>query len=87
MTRATLALLRGDFAQAFHIHPLAVVISPLFGLYAGAHTISYIRWGQSRVDEVFRGRWVDRSLLLLLLLMIALWISRFFGAFGGPVPV
>ena len=26
-------------------------------------------------------------LLLLLFAMLTVWISRFFGAFGGPVPV
>jgi len=87
MTRATLALLHGDFAHAFHLHPLAIVITPLFGLYASAHTVSYIRHGQSRVDESLTGKWVDRSLLLIMILMIALWVSRFFGAFGGPIPV
>jgi hypothetical protein len=87
MTRATLAALHGEFAQSFHYHPLGLVLSPLVLIYLGAHGISYVRHGVSRVDEVVAGRWIDRILLVLLVAMLGVWIARFFGAFGGPVSV
>jgi len=87
MTRATLAAVHGHFADSFRVHPLAIVFSPLLAIYFGAHAISYIRHGTSRVDEVLVGKWVDRALLVLLVAMLGVWIARFFGAFGGPAPV
>lgn len=87
MTRATLAALRGDFAASFRFHPLALVMVPLLGAYATANAISYIRHGVSQIDTVLAGKWFDRLLLLLLFAMLTVWIARFFGAFGGPVPV
>ena len=87
MTRATLAALHGDFRASFRFHPLAMIFSPLLGVYFLAHGVSYIRHGTSRVDEVITGKWIDRLLLLLLVALLALWVARFFGAFGGPAPV
>lgn len=87
MTRATLAAVHGDFATSFRFHPLGMIIVPLFALYVAAHALSYIRHGVSQVDKVVSGKWIDRFLLLLIFTMLAVWIARFFGAFGGPAPV
>lgn len=87
MTRATMALLRGDVAQAYQFHPVAIVLVPLLGVYAVASAVSYIRHGRSRVDQVLSSLPVTVGLVLLLVLLIVVWIARFFGAFGGPVPV
>lgn len=87
MTRATLSALHGDFATAFRYHPLAFLIVPLFASYAIAHAVSYIRHGVSQIDKIVSGKWVDRLLILFIVVMIGVWIARFFGAFGGPAPV
>lgn len=87
MTRATLSALHGDFAAAYRFHPLALIMVPLLALYAAAHAFSYIRHGVSQVDKIVSGKWIDRFILLLLIAMIGVWVARFFGAFGGPVPV
>jgi len=87
MTRAALSALHGDFATSLRFHPLGMIIIPLFATYAIAHAMSYIRHGVSKVDEIVSGKWVDRFILLLLFALIGVWIVRFFGAFGGPVPV
>jgi len=34
-----------------------------------------------------RSRALDVSSVILLALLIGVWIARFFGALGGPVPV
>ncbi len=87
MTRATLAALHGHFGESFHLHPLAILFTPLLAVYFAAHSVSYIRHGASRVDEFLVGKWVDRALVVLLVAMLGVWIARFFGAFGGPAPV
>lgn len=87
LTRATLAMLRGHLGEAVTIHPLAPIVSPIVGglvLYA---CISYVR----------HGRWVGASGrsagviaavgIALWTLLFAVWIARFHGALGGPVPV
>lgn len=88
LTRATLALLHGDLAGAFHFHPLVFVLSPLFvGLVANA-LFDYVRGTAARaVAKRGSGPWLGRALWLLLALMLGIWVARFFGAFGGPVPV
>ncbi|MCL2824196.1 MAG: DUF2752 domain-containing protein [Polyangiaceae bacterium] len=87
MTRATLAALHGDFATAYKLHPLAFIVVPLFGTYAAANLFAYIRYGVSNVDSYLKGKLIDAGMMLLIIAMLGLWISRFFGAFGGPVPV
>ena len=87
LTRATLRLFHGDLAGALAFHPLVLLVLPMLGFYAGANAIGYLvegEWG-----------WVDRRMgprseglaWVFLALVIGVWISRFFGAFGGPVPV
>jgi hypothetical protein len=87
MTRATIAALHGHFAESFRMHPLAMIFTPMLGLYFAAHAVSYIRHGASRVDELLMGKWVHCALIVLMLVMLGVWIARFFGAFGGPAPV
>ena len=95
LTRATLALLHGDVVAAWRLHPLVFLLSPIyFGLLA-LIAYSYVR-GSS--PAMLQGRGVSgrrfllaRSVSILtgltITLAFAVWIARFFGAFGGPVPV
>lgn len=88
LTRATLALLRGDVGGAFHFHPLVFVLSPLFiGLLANA-LVDYVRGPIQRAPRRrWNTPWLGPALWLLLALMLGVWGARFFGAFGGPAPV
>jgi hypothetical protein len=88
LTRATLALLHGDVHAAFKFHPLVFVLSPLFiGLMASA-LLGYVRGPVQRPAQLFWStRWFTWLASLLLLLVLGVWVARFFGAFGGPVPV
>jgi hypothetical protein len=84
MTRATLALLRGDLALALALHPLSPVIAPVtIGLFV-TQALSYVRTG-----EPFGTRRVPRTLerlaAFLVMLLFGVWLARFFGCFGGPV--
>ena len=87
MTRAALSMLHGDLAQAIDYHPLAPILVPLVSVYAIASAVSYIRHGTSRLDAALLRPSTNFALGLLLILLLGLWIARFFGAFGGPVPV
>ena len=83
LTRATLALAGGDVAAAQALNPLAVVVSPLFVGAAGFAIYRYVRGG--RIDAHGWGAgWV---LALGMGALTAIWLARWFGYFGGPVPV
>lgn len=83
LTRASLALLRGQLGGAVHLNPLAPVLCPLLlgaALYAAAR---YVLTGRVR-PYAWRA---DVILVGSMLALTAVWILRWFGAFGGPVPV
>ena len=83
LTRATLALLGGDVASATALQPLALVVCPLLGgatLYA---CLRYLFTGKVDAD-----RWHAGPILVVsMAALTVVWIMRWFGFFGGPVPV
>jgi hypothetical protein len=91
LTRATLALLRGDVAGALHFHPLVFVLAPVFGFAIGLSLLDYVRGGAASaplgVVSWFSVRARYRAACGLLALVLAVWVARFAGYFGGPVPV
>jgi len=87
LTRATLALLQGHVSEAAHLHPLVFIVTPVIGVAFTYNAIAYLRRGQWFASEGLRSMWITRGWLALGAVMITLWIARFFGAFGGPVPV
>jgi Protein of unknown function (DUF2752) len=87
LTRATLALLSGHWADAVHLHPLAPILSPLVGLMLAYNSLSYVRTGRFTLAEGLRGRLFTAAVTVLGAAMIGVWMARFLGAFGGPAPV
>lgn len=87
LSRATLAALRGDFASAFKLHPAVFVVVPMITLFMLGQVAVYVNPEWTRLEKLLRARWLESTMILVMLLVIALWIARFFGAFGGPVPV
>ncbi len=87
LTRASLALLRGDLSTALSLHPLAPLVTPVVGVAMGAQLFSYVRTGTLFELHGKLARWANGLLLTTAAAMFCLWIARFFGAFGGPVPV
>jgi Protein of unknown function (DUF2752) len=87
MTRATIALLHGHLAEAVHFHPLAPVVVPLLGAFALHGAWRYVRdgaWPMTSGKGLVR---LAAAGVALWVLLVAVWIARFFGAFGGPVAV
>ena len=87
LTRATISLLHGDLHAAAHMHPLVFVVTPVIAVAFSYNAYCYVRRGQWFASEGLRGRFVNAAWIILGVAMVALWIARFFGAFGGPVPV
>jgi hypothetical protein len=86
LTRATYALARADIAAAFSLHPLVFIATPALGLLVAIVVRSYVKEGtvrwHPRVD-----RMLAPGMLTLYVALIAVWIARYLGALGGPVPV
>jgi hypothetical protein len=87
LTRGTLALLRGHLGEALRFHPLVPVVAPLFAVLFAWNAASYVRHGRWSAAEGLQGRWITRGAATLGALMVAVWVARFLGALGGPVPV
>jgi hypothetical protein len=99
LTRATLALLRGDAQTAFALHPMVFVAVPgliLISVASGARALGWrggmpevsSRSGSARAPRRPQmNQWIALGAALLIALLLAVWVARWFGAFGGPVPV
>ena len=87
LTRATLALLHGHLGEALRFHPLVLLVSPLVALVLSWNAASYVRRGRWSAVEGARGRWITTAAAAIGALMLAVWVARFLGALGGPVPV
>jgi len=82
LTRATWAMLGGDFAGAVALHPLAPLVSPFFVGTFGYLGLRYVIAGRTDMKP-----WLVTAVGVLSALLVLLWAARLFGAFGGPVPV
>ena len=97
LTRASIAAIHGDTARAFQLHPLVFVVAPLYlwvvldsvvafvrgrRTRTGAHAAAGVRGWYARLDRLM-GPLAAAAMALLLVL----WIARFLGFLGGPVPV
>ena len=87
-TRSAIALLQGDLHGVLHYNPMGPVMALLIGLLAAQSFVSVLVHGDFRdAGEGRLGFVVKRGIFLVVALEIVLWVARFFGAFGGPVPV
>jgi hypothetical protein len=87
MTRAALALAQGHITEALRLHPLSIVVVPAAILLITQGSMSYVRRGRWETFESARTWWATALWLLFGLALFGVWIARFFGALGGPVPV
>ncbi len=83
LTRATFALAAGDVSGALAMNPLAVVVCPLFVGAAAFAVYRYVRQGSVRANA-WGAQWI---LVGGMAALTVVWLARWFGYFGGPVPV
>jgi hypothetical protein len=87
-TRAMLALASGDLAGLVRYNPLAPLMSLLVAALVGQALGSLLATGTfRRVGDGKLGAVVSRGVMVVASLEVLLWLARFAGFFGGPVPV
>ncbi len=84
MTRATKLLLHGDLDGALLMHPLVLVLAPWSALLLAGELWGHVRSGT--FSRTAQSRFFRVGSYVVFALAIAVWASRFLGAFGGPVP-
>ena len=83
LTRAAFALAHGDLSHASELNPLAIVVVPIALAMIVFAIASYLRDGRTRMNHPLA---IAVGALSLTALYVV-WMMRWFGAFGGPVPV
>jgi hypothetical protein len=87
-TRAVLALVRGDLDGVLHTNPFGPVVAVLIAVIGLQSFVSVLVHGDFRgAGEGHIGLVVKRAIIVVAVLELTLWVARFFGALGGPVPV
>ncbi len=89
LSRAARQLLAGELDAALALHPLSPLVVPV--VVAG---VLWVERGERRgallhpaPGCVRARRAADVAAVLLAAALLAVWIARFWGAFGGPAPV
>lgn len=83
-TRAVLALFSGDLRGMLRYNPFGPVMAAILGVLVVQAIVSMLLDGDLRRVG---GRVLTRIVMVVAALEIVVWVARFFGAFGGPVPV
>ena len=87
-TRAARALLAFDFARAVRIQPAAPLILLALGLLAARGVWLVARDGHAgALGEGHFGRTLVGALLAGAAVELVVWVVRWFGLLGGPLPV
>ncbi len=84
MTRASHLLAHGELLAALALHPLVLVLGPWCATLLAAEIAGHVRYG--RFVTAVRSRFLRVGSYVVFGAAIAVWIARFFGAFGGPAP-
>ncbi len=87
-TRAVRAVLSFDFAAALRFNPAAPVVVACIGVIALEGLWLVVRDGNAgQLAAKGPGKWAVRVLVVAVAAEFVIWGLRFFGLFGGPVPV
>ena len=87
LTRAVLTALDGRLTEAIALHPLFPLVAPLFAYALVTTGYHYVVGSPStRMPETL-DRVASYLAISIATLAIGIWVARFFGALGGPVPV
>ena len=83
ITRAAHALFQGDLQRAAELNPVAIAVVPISALMITIAIVSYVQDGRTRMNHPLAKAAAFSTMTALLVV----WVLRWFGAFGGPVPV
>lgn len=86
LTRSTLAAVRGDLLAAFHMQPFAFIATPLLAVMAVDTARQFLLTGRASLSRRFAPVYA-KVFAVTMVSMVAFWVARFFGFWGGPVPV
>jgi len=87
-TRAMLALAHGDLGGVLRLNPLAPLMTACVLVLAVQGVRStFVEGNLSGMGEGRVGTLAVRGMLVVAVLQLAVWIARFAGFLGGPVPV
>jgi hypothetical protein len=87
-TRAMLSLAAGDLHGLVRYNPLAPFTTLFVAVLAGQALASLLATGTFRgVGSGALGMTVARGVILVSIVQVVVWIARFGGFLGGPVPV
>jgi hypothetical protein len=87
MTRAVDLMLVGQWHASLQMHPLAVPMLLAGGAFALSTVWTTYLFGMPLVHKSILGKVALGALALTYVASIALWVLRWFGYYGGPVPV
>lgn len=87
LTRATLALLHGEIRSALRFHPLVFLAAPMYFGVIGSLAFGYVRGGVEKLPTARLSKIISAFAIVTFVLLMLVWAARFFGAFGGPVPI
>lgn len=83
-----LALAHGDLHGLVHYNPFAPFMTMLVVVLAVQAFSSVLTTGTlQRVGDGAVGKLVSRGVLVVAALQLVVWLARFAGFLGGPVPV
>lgn len=90
LTRASQLLLAGQLEEALRLQPLTPLVLALAATLVGGSLCGYIQRGELTPPWAARHPRASRALEALAaavaLGLIAIWVARFAGCCGGPVP-
>ena len=91
MTRATLALLSGEVSTALAFQPLIGLVLPLAALLGAGTCVGYLKTGVAvppwNISHPRFARGIEWAAGGVAVGLVGVWLARFAGLFGGPVPV
>lgn len=80
--------MHGDVRGVFQYNPLGPVAALFIAILGAQAIVSVFVHGDFRdAGEKRLGYIVKRGIIVVAALEIVLWVARFFGVLGGPVPV
>jgi hypothetical protein len=81
-------LFHGDLAGVLHTNPFGPFMAIILGVLVFQAITSMLFDGDfRRVAGGRSGKILTRAVIVIATLETILWMARFYGAFGGPVPV